>query len=64
MPSPRKSVHHPIVGDLDLTYESMDVLSDRGLQMLVFSAVPGSPSQERLQLLANWAAVGNETART
>ncbi|WP_235492622.1 MULTISPECIES: MmyB family transcriptional regulator [unclassified Leifsonia] len=51
-----KSVHHPIVGDLDLTYQSMDVTADRGLQMLVFSAEPGSVSHDRLQLLANWAS--------
>jgi transcriptional regulator with XRE-family HTH domain len=50
-----KSVHHPIVGDLDLTYQGMDLASDRGLQMLVFSAERGSVSEERLQLLANWA---------
>lgn len=50
-----KSVHHPIVGDLDLTYQSMDLASDRGLHMLVYSAEPGSVSAERLQLLANWA---------
>jgi len=49
-----KSIHHPIVGDLNLTFQSMDLASDRGLQMLVFSAEPGSPSHERLQLLANW----------
>lgn len=50
-----KNLHHPIVGDLALTFQSMDLASDRGLQMLVFSAEPGSPSQERLQLLASWA---------
>lgn len=50
-----KSLHHPIVGALDLTYQSMDLASDRGLQMLVFSAEPGSASADRLQLLANWA---------
>ncbi|MET4158861.1 helix-turn-helix transcriptional regulator [Agromyces sp. PvR057] len=50
-----KSIHHPIVGDLDLTYQSMDLASDRGLQMLVFSAEPGSASADGLQLLANWA---------
>jgi len=50
-----KSIHHPIVGDLDLTFQSMDLTSDRGLQMLVFSAEPGSASHDRLQLLANWA---------
>ena len=50
-----KSIHHPLVGDLDLTFQSMDLTSDRGLQMLVFSAEPGSASHDRLQLLANWA---------
>jgi hypothetical protein len=50
-----KSIHHPIVGDLDLTYQSMDLASDRGLQMLVFSPETGSASADRLQLLANWA---------
>ena len=50
-----KAVHHPVVGDLDLTFQAMDLASDRGLQMIVFSAEPGSPSHERLQLLANVA---------
>ena len=51
-----KSVRHPIVGDLDLTFEVMDLTSDRGLQLLAFSAAPGSPSHDGLQLLASWAA--------
>jgi len=51
-----KSVHHPIVGDLDLTFEAMDLTSDRGLQLLAFSAVPGTASHDGLQLLATWAA--------
>jgi transcriptional regulator with XRE-family HTH domain len=50
-----KRIHHPIVGDLDLTFQGLDLSSDRGLQMLVFSAEPGSASQDGLQLLANWA---------
>ncbi|MEV5070852.1 helix-turn-helix domain-containing protein [Microbacterium sp. LMI12-1-1.1] len=50
-----KLVHHPVVGDLDLTFQAMDLASDRGLQMIVFSAEPGSATQERLQLLANVA---------
>lgn len=53
-----KNVHHPIVGDLALNYQSMDLASDRGLQMLVFSAEPGSASADRMQLLANWAESG------
>jgi len=50
-----KSVHHPVVGDLDLTFQGMDLASDHGLQMLVFSAEPGSASHDGLQLLSNWA---------
>ena len=50
-----KLVHHPVVGDLDLTFQAMDLASDRGLQMIVFSAEPGSQTHERLQLLANLA---------
>ena len=50
-----KRVHHPVVGDLDLTFQAMDLASDRGLQMIVFSAEPGSATQERLQRLANVA---------
>ena len=58
-----KLVHHPAVGDLDLTFQAMDLASDRGLQMIVFSAEPGSPTHERLQLLANLTetAVPKET---
>lgn len=65
-----KSIHHPVVGDLDLSYLALDLASDRTLQMLVFSAEPGSASQDGLQLLANWADThnaglkANETATT
>jgi len=52
-----KSVHHPVVGDLDLTFQGMDLTSDHGLQMLVFSAEPGSASHDGLQLLSNLAAM-------
>jgi transcriptional regulator with XRE-family HTH domain len=55
-----KNVHHPVVGDLDLTFQAMDLASDRGLQMIVFSAEPGSASHERLQLLANFSAPSAE----
>ncbi len=54
-----KSVHHPIVGDLDLNYLGLDLATDRTLQMLVFSAEPGSPSHDALRLLATWAATAH-----
>ena len=51
-----KEIHHPVVGDLDLTFEALDLTSEPGLQLLAFSAAPGSPSHDGLQLLASWAA--------
>lgn len=57
-----KNVHHPVVGDLDLTFQAMDLASDRGLQMIVFSAEPGSATHDRLQLLANLTATTTEGA--
>jgi transcriptional regulator with XRE-family HTH domain len=51
-----KQVHHPVVGDLDLTFEALELASEPGLQLLAFTAAPGSASQDGLQLLAAWAA--------
>jgi hypothetical protein len=51
-----KGLRHPVVGDLDLTFEQMDLSNDRGLSLLAFSAAPGSPSSDALQMLATWAA--------
>jgi hypothetical protein len=52
----RKDIHHPVVGDLHLTFEAMDLLADHGLSVVVYSAEPGSTSEDGLQLLASWAA--------
>ena len=34
----------------------MDLTSEPGLQLLAFTAAPGSATQDGLQLLATWAA--------
>ncbi|MEU8874467.1 helix-turn-helix transcriptional regulator [Streptomyces javensis] len=47
--------HHE-VGDLTLTYEGMELTAEPGLSFLIYTAEPGSPSQERLHLLASLAA--------
>lgn len=51
-----KNLHHPVVGDLDLTFQAMDLASEPGVQLLAFSAAPGSPSHDSLHLLTAWAA--------
>jgi transcriptional regulator with XRE-family HTH domain len=50
-----KKFHHPVVGDLTLTYESMELSADDGLTMFAYTAEPGSRSEETLNLLASWA---------
>jgi transcriptional regulator with XRE-family HTH domain len=59
-----KQVHHPVVGDLSLTYDCMQLPADPGLTIFTYTAEPGSRSEEALNLLASWAATHNhpETA--
>ena len=58
-----KLFHHPAVGELDLAYESMDLVSEPGLSLTVYAAEPASPTAQALALLASWAAteLGRET---
>ena len=51
-----KHIHHPVVGDLHLSYEVMDLPADPGLALVAFSADAGSPADDALRLLASWAA--------
>jgi len=51
-----KRLHHPVVGDLTLSYETMELQADSGLNLTVFTAEPGSASQDALNILASWTA--------
>jgi transcriptional regulator with XRE-family HTH domain len=51
----RKQLHHPVVGALDLSFEAME-LPGEALTLLVYTAEPGSSSQQALDLLGSWAA--------
>jgi transcriptional regulator with XRE-family HTH domain len=51
-----KRIRHPVVGDLELVYEGLDLPADPGWHLYTFTATPGSPSEERLRLLSSWAA--------
>jgi hypothetical protein len=57
-----KRLHHPIVGDLELTYETMELSADRDLTMFAYTAEPGSTSAQNLDLLATWAATTADMA--
>ena len=51
-----KRFNHPVVGELTLAYEELAITADPGFVLMVYTAEPGSPSAERLRLLASWAA--------
>ena len=51
-----------VVGDLDLNYESMELPSEPGLVMNVYTAPAGSPTADALAMLASWAASQDQLA--
>jgi len=57
-----KRFHHPVVGELTLDFEMLDLPGDPGQKMLLYSAEPGTPSRERLDLLASWAKTSTAEA--
>jgi hypothetical protein len=59
-----KRFYHPVVGDLALAFEALDLTAD-GLRITAYTAEPGTPSHDALNLLASWAATISqaETAR-
>ena len=59
-----KQLHHPVVGDLTLAYESMELTADPGLRLNAYTAEPGTASQDALNLLASWAAAPPDRTAT
>jgi transcriptional regulator with XRE-family HTH domain len=52
-----KGFRHPVVGALDLGYYTLELPTEdhRGLRLTIYTAEPGSPSEDALKLLASWA---------
>jgi transcriptional regulator with XRE-family HTH domain len=53
--SGRKRLRHPVVGQLDLDFEAMELPSEPGLQLNIYTAAAGTPTADGLKLLASWA---------
>ena len=51
-----KTFRHPVVGELTLAFEGLEMAAEPGLTLTIYAAEPGSPSAERMHLLASWAA--------
>ncbi|MFB6703881.1 helix-turn-helix transcriptional regulator [Streptomyces sp. NPDC056333] len=50
-----KRFRHAAVGELTLAFEGLDMAAEPGLTLTIYTAEPGSPSEEGLRLLASWA---------
>jgi transcriptional regulator with XRE-family HTH domain len=49
-----KTLHHPLVGDLTLAYEVLQLPADSGQELVTYSAEPGSQTERSLAELARW----------
>ena len=56
-----KKLHHPVVGALDLSFEAMELPSQPGLTLLVYTAPRHSTTADSLKVLASWAATAERT---
>jgi transcriptional regulator with XRE-family HTH domain len=59
-----KTFHHRAVGDLQLAYESTDMISEPGLTLTLYAAEPHSATAQALDLLASWAATQEHAPTT
>ncbi|MFE9439522.1 helix-turn-helix transcriptional regulator [Streptomyces sp. NPDC006602] len=49
-----KRMQHPLVGRLELSFETFKLIDDHEQSLITYHAEPGSPSAEALRLLASW----------
>ena len=51
-----KRFNHPVVGELSLSFNRLELAADPGLTLFTYAAEPGSRSEDALKLLGSWAA--------
>ena len=49
-----KRLHHPLIGDLTLDFEALDLPGDEGQRLNIYTAAPHTRAAEALTLLASW----------
>src|SRR6266496_2823930 len=52
--------HHPLVGDLTLDYDVLELPADPGLSIVAYSAEAGTPARHALDLLATWTSTADQ----
>jgi transcriptional regulator with XRE-family HTH domain len=58
-----KRFFHEAVGEMRLNWQTLQVADDNGQSIVVYSADTGSPSEEKLRLLASWTASPDGVSR-
>ncbi len=51
-----KYFRHPVVGHVEVSFNSMELPADPGLTLTVYTTEPGTPSDDALAMLASWEA--------
>lgn len=51
-----KHFRHPVVGDLELSFEALELPADPGLTMTIYTAAAGSATEDAFSLLGSWSA--------
>ncbi|MET7289480.1 helix-turn-helix domain-containing protein [Streptomyces sp. NPDC005573] len=49
-----KVLHHPVMGDLTLDWNTLTCATDPDQQLVTYTAEPGTPSHDALRILASW----------
>lgn len=57
-----KRMNHPVVGELELSYEAFELPADPGFMLATYTAEPGSASADALRMLGSWAATQEAAA--
>ncbi len=55
-----KRFNHPVVGHLELAYDSMQLVAAPGLVLTAYTAEPATASADALALLASWSATSTD----
>jgi hypothetical protein len=50
-----KTMHHPVVGDIELTGEALELPGDAGLTIISYTVEPASASEQALAFLSSWS---------
>jgi hypothetical protein len=51
-----KRMRHPVVGELEIHYEAMNLPADPDQTLFVYTTRAGSPSHDAMRLLSSWLA--------